>query len=303
MRSVLLALVLAGCTGVPDDLALGEPLVVRSATFVEGPLPSSQTAAPTVTLVETANSTVVLGEATKAFDGRTSTDAVAIGVALTGDGTGYWVLPVGAPDPTADYQPTWSIDTSIGWDLQLGSAAIEFIALDADGAAGAANAQPICVRPDLPDDDSTCDPSATPPDTVISLSWDADVDLDLFVITPDGKVVGHDHPSTVSHQPITAADLAAPHVGLLDRDSNAGCVIDGIDREDLVWQTSPERGTYLVYADLASACGRGAVRFRATVYRSDGTRLVAAESQDGELLPEDADGGVGPGLFLLQLAF
>jgi len=159
----------------------------------------------------------------------------------------------------------------------------------------------------VPDNFHACDATVAPPDTVLSLSWDADVDLDLLVRTPDDKLVGPSHPSTVAKDDIKPADLAAPHVGLLDRDSNANCAIDAIDREDLVWQTSPVPGTYLVYADLAASCGQAAVRFRATLYRAqpqdNGTsQLVEIEHADGVLTGAAADGGKGPGLFLLQLA-
>jgi hypothetical protein len=315
MRSYALTwlAVASGCSGVPDDLGLNEPIRVLGGTFVQGALPglppddTAPRTTPAITLIESANGVVHLGQAAKKIDGRASIDAVAVALGFESLGTGYWVSPVGPPDPAAGYEYTWSLDTSIGWDLPLGPGAIDVVAIDRDGVAGRRSKLAVCVRPDLLDNLATCDPSLAPPDTVLALAWDTDVDLDLVVRTPSDKLVGPSHPSTVAHEPVTSADLAAPHVGVLDRDSNAGCQIDGIGREALVWQTPPEPGTYLVYADLADACGQPSVRFTATLYRAqlsgDGTsRLVEVHHQDGRLLKAAADGGRGPGLFLLQLA-
>ncbi len=308
-----IAVVLAACTGTPSVLGLQEPIRVRNGTFVAGELPGDPFDAaapitdPAITLIETANNVVRVGQAGKRISGRASIDAIAVGIAFAGLGSGYWVAPVGPPDPAAGNEYTWTLDASIGWDLPLGPQAIELVAIGEHGVAGRQARTSVCVRPDLLDNFTSCDPSLAPPDTVLALSWDADVDLDLLVRTPSGKLVDPSHPSTVAHQPVTAADLAADHVGILDRDSNVNCTIDGINREALVWQTAPEPGTYEVYAELADACGQGAVRFTATLYRAqpagDGTsQLVEISHQDGRLLGAAADGGRGPGLFLFQLA-
>jgi hypothetical protein len=310
----LWSLVLVGCTGVSADLGLDEPLRIPGGRFVEAPLPglppdeTVERIAPAITLVETPNSVVRLGQAGKELSGRTSVDAVAVAVAFEGLGTGYWVSPLGPPDPTAGNELTWSLDTTIGWDLPIGPGAIDIVAINADGTAGRQQRTTVCVRPDLLDNFASCDPTLSPPDTVIALTWDTAVDLDLVVRTPAGKLVNPSGPSTIAHPPpITAAELAADGVGLLDRDSNARCQIDGINREALVFKTAPVSGTYIVYANLTDACGQEGVGFTATVYRStptdDGTRqLVEVTRQHGRLTAAAADGGRGPGLYLLQLA-
>jgi hypothetical protein len=315
MRIALAFIALAACTGRDADPGLGEPLRVRGGTFIAEPLPglppdaSASPGSPAITLVQLESSEVRLGQAGKRISGRTSTDAVAVGIAFEGLGTGHWVAPVGPRDPTAGNEFTWSLDTTIGWDLPLGAAVLDIVAIDAAGHAGQQQATEVCVRPDLLDGGATCNPAATPPDTVLALEWALDVDLDLLVATPDGKIVGPSEPTTIGHAPpITQAELSAPGVGILDRDSNADCRIDGIAREALVWATPPAPGTYIVYANLASACGvTTAITFTATLYRRqtvDGaSRLIEVQHQDGRLLPGAANGGRGPGLFLLQLAF
>jgi hypothetical protein len=305
--------VAAGC-GEPPSLGLDQPLRVRGATFRPGPLPGvpADGAAPetpaAITLVETMNTIATLGEPAKRVNGRATTDTVAIGVALAGAGDGWWVLPVGAPDPTAGNEYSWTIEAGLGWDLAIGPGAIDLVAIDGDGRAGRQTPVPVCVVPTVPDNLSTCDPTRAPPHTVVSLTWDRDVDLDLRVRTPSGKLVDHEHPTTIDQDaPITPADLRGEHVGILDRDSNAACRIDGFNRENLVWQTSPLPGPYLIYAGLSDACGQASVRLVATVYRSEpaeggAARLVEVRRQEAQLVGIDADGGHGAGLFLMQLA-
>lgn len=304
MKAALL-LTVAACNGVSADLGLDEPLRVPGARFVEAPLPGEppegEPIAPAVTLVETPNAVVRLGQAGKELSGRTSTDAVAIAIAMADLGGGYWVTPLGPPDPTANNELTWAFDTTIGWNVPLGPAAIDVVAIDAEGRGGRQYRTEVCVRPDLLDA-ASCDPDATPPDTVIALSWDTDVDLDLVVRTPAGKLVSGSSPSTIAHPPpITVDELAADGVGILDRDSNPGCRIDGINREALVFRTAPAKGTYFVYANLADACGQRAVNFTAIEYRAAGSHLEEVTRRTGRLLGDAADGGVGPGLFLVQL--
>ncbi len=307
-----LALVLAGCTGVSADLGLDEPLRVPNARFVEGPLPGlapddESTATPAITSVEFASTVIRLGQANKQVAGRTSTEAVAVAVAFTGLGTGYWVSTLGPPDPTEGNELTWKVDASIGWDVPVGPGSIDIVAIDAAGNAGKQHRTDVCVRADLIDN-STCDAALAPPDTVIALSWDTNVDLDLVVRTPEGKLVSSAAPSTIAHAPpIMPSELSGDGVGVLDRDSNGACRIDAINREALVWKTAPHAGAYLIYANLNDACGQASVRFTATLYRAktldDGTKqLVEVSRQGGRLFADAADGGVGPGLFLLQLA-
>ena len=86
--------------------------------------------------------------------------------------------------------------------------------------------------------------------------------LDMRVITPQGKTVDPKHPSTavaVNGQ----IDITAK--ARVDRDSVRGCVRDGHERENLVWQDAPLPGTYFVYASLYDACGQAAVRFNVSV--------------------------------------
>src|SRR5262249_21741946 len=150
---------------------------------------------------------------------------------------------------------------------------------------------------------NACDHTIPPPQAVLSLHWDTDADLDLVVITPDGKTVDPKHPTTA-----TGTDggvTVDPNVdGVFDHDSNGNCVIDGLRREDLVWQQKPLSGEYYVYTDMFSACGQPAARFTVTLYlaqkEGDDQYLVPVLTESGELLSSDEDSGATDGLFVTQ---
>ena len=151
----------------------------------------------------------------------------------------------------------------------------------------------------------TLSPASQPPTSVVSLVWDTPVDLDLRVITPEGKVVDPKHPSTAlavdGH-----VDPTVKGTGIFDTDALRGCVDTGHRRENLVWQDAPETGTYLVYASLFSACGQASVRFTLSLNQrapsADGgaLQLVDTFETTGELLAADADAGTRLGLFITE---
>jgi uncharacterized protein YfaP (DUF2135 family) len=137
--------------------------------------------------------------------------------------------------------------------------------------------------------------------------WDTPVDLDLRVITPQGKIVDAKHPSTalaVNGQ----IDVTAKGTGIFDRDSVRGCIRDGYQSENLVWQDAPLLGTYFVYASLYDTCGQSAVRFKVSINRpgpelDGGTQpLTSTFELTGELLAADADSGANLGLFVTEFS-
>ena len=158
-----------GVHGADRDFGLDEPLRVRGGTFIAEPLPvfradtSAEPTTPAITLVQLESNEVRLGQAGKDVFGRASTESVAVGIAFEGLGTGYWVSPVGPRDPTAGNEFTWALDTSIGWDLPIGPAAIDVVAIDGAGRAGRQQRASLCVRPDLLDNGSTCNAALAPP--------------------------------------------------------------------------------------------------------------------------------------------
>jgi uncharacterized protein YfaP (DUF2135 family) len=179
------------------------------------------------------------------------------------------------------------------------------VAIGENGQAGAQVGASLCVASRVPDNLHACDPKKAPPQAVISLRWDTNVDLDLQVLTAAGNVVDGKHPTTA---PPNDAGVVPADAGQLDRDSNAGCLIDGIRYENLAWNTGHPTGRYGIYVNLFDACKQGSVRFELSVYTAvpdvdGGSRLERFYDQAGELLDIQANGGAGLGLFITEFLF
>ena len=314
---------LFGCSSESITGGLTEPVQVRygnarNAQFRSGALPGSRPLtdeeilsdvppkAPTASLNVSAGA---VREAETGFtaSGSTSSEAVAIGLRFMDLGTGYWVFPVTGLDPTKPGTFNWNATLDFAGDIQPGTHTLGVVALDAAGHGGSQFTTQLCIISDIPDNLSACSASAEPPFSVLSLNWDTPVDLDLRVVTPQGKIVDPKHPSTalaVNGQ----FDPTAPGTGVFDTDAERNCVHTGHRRENLVWQTAPLPGTYFVYVSLYDACGQSSVRFNLSLNRpgpaGDGGKrqLESTYSQSGELLAADADSGAKLGLFVTEFS-
>lgn len=303
------ALVVA-CSGTKGETGIGEPIRLENAVFESGDWPAG--GLPTVTALETASTVVRPSEAGKALSGRTSPDAFAVAVRLADVGSGYWVFPVGGPDPQNNGELTWQTTADFGANVPVGPHVLRVVAVDANGAAGSPRDLTVCMTPPIPDNLNACDEKILPPSAILSLSWDAPADVDLVVVTPDGRIVDAKHPRTVAPPPpgpATPDAGAAVSVGTFDRDSNANCVVDNLRREDLVFQSRPPAGSYLVYARLFAACGTPAVHFTFSLFEPAATadpavqHLVESITKHGVLLPLEASGGATLGTFVTEVSF
>jgi hypothetical protein len=312
------ALILAACTdGAPRGV--GEPFFVRGAQFFEGKLPGTPplegtagaagtTAAeePAVTALELKSIVMYQGQGGKKLSGRLSTDAVAVGLQLDEAGTGYWVLPAGSPDSSSNGELTWDATADLGLSVQPGMHSLSVVALGSDGVAGRQLTQQLCVAERVPDGLNACDPNLPVPEVVFSLRWDANVDLDLVVVTPDRQIIDGKHPLT---EAVDSAGRVSPTAGVFDRDSNAGCAIDGVRFENLVFKTvKPSQGVWGLYVDLFDSCKQPAVHFEVGAYvattDAEGKRhLEPLHTQDGVLLASQASGGDGHGWFMFEVKF
>jgi len=303
---------------VSKTAALEEPIRIAAGQFITGALPGlpqppdSEDAGPgktpLVSDVQVLTNTIAPGMAGLDFGGHASANAQTVEVRFADLGTGYWVVPVGVPDPSANNALTWQFTADFGHAIAPGPHTLLFAAVDANGASGTQLGVPFCVDTPVPDNFNACSPKIAPPAAVLSLTWNAAVDLDLIVRTPSGVTVGGKNVTTAP--PGTSVKAASGGSnGVLDHDSNRGCVLDGIQREDVVWQTTPPAGTYAVWADLFGACGKPAVSLTVSLWiaeaGSDGGRRLVEQPPlaVGELVAAQANGGTAPGLYLGSFNF
>jgi hypothetical protein len=317
-RTLLLggALAMSGCGGEPLTTALEQPVRVPDAQFREGALPGLPplTAAevnagvvpkaPSVSGVSLLSALIPAHEPARTITGFASQGSQAVGVRFADLGTGYWLLPTREVDTVNNDALAWRIRAAFGESAPPGKHQLLFAAIDAAGRSGNQVGLTLCLEPEIPDNGSGCDPTKAPPALVVSLGWDAPVDLDLRVVTPSHKVVDSKHPTTADEDEDGKLDRSAPGLGSIDYDSFASCVPDGRRRESLVFQDTPAPGTYLVYANLFDACDQPGVAFDVSIQRAvageepDTLRLEQASHQAGQLQAAHANGGGGLGLFV-----
>jgi hypothetical protein len=310
----------SACTGpqVSANTGIEEPIVVATGQFISGPSPGFTPTSgeggtssvdggdgnPQITDVSIPNIAIDPGAEGVALSGHATPDAQAVTVRFADLGSGYWVIPVGPPDPTDNELLSWSFNADFARALPPGFHDLVFSAIDSGGVSGAKYDLAVCVDTIVPDNLNACVPKRAPPAAVLSLSWDAPVNLNLVVQDPLGRGVGGPTVAATDDGGVRANSSQAN--GIVDRDSNANCVIDNIDRQDVVWQTSPPVGTYSVWVDLFSACHQPSVTFSVALWlpepRPDGgpPQLVQQSPPvaQGELTATQANGGTGPGLYV-----
>jgi hypothetical protein len=312
------------CAGSSVTLGLTEPIRVKDAQFIEGPLPGTP---PRVTdggaaplenprvLGELLNGRVVrAGQPGKDIGGGTATpDTVAVAAALDGAGSGYWLLPSGAPDPTNGGAVGWKMSIDFAESAPLGIQNLVFAAVDEAGRSGTQFVQPMCIVPVIQDwigtnalEHNTCDPKLKPPAVVLSLDWDTPVDLDLEVATPEGVSVDAKHTTTALGGPDGGAAPDPSQIGRLIVDSNANCIPSGGNREQIVWEEQPTGGIYNAFVNLFDSCTKAGVHFNVALYvRQPGDepgtwKQVETTRASGSLVAADANGGSRTGLFVLD---
>jgi hypothetical protein len=312
-------LLLAGCdTG--SDILTGatEPIRISGGQFIQGKLPGAPppsedagtgeeagTTAPLSVTGVTFNSTLIEpGQSGKALGGNVTQDAIAVGAALDGLGTGYWVRPTGAPDSTQPGTVGFNLTANFDPGDPAGVRNLLVVALGPEGQAGIQSATPLCFVSRIPDNGHACDPTMVPPNTVFTLQWDSNFDLDLRVSTPSGESFSPQklYGSTFDAGSPPKIPPGAPHI---DRDSLANCTPDGFNQEDLIFDSPPPPGKYTVYVDPFASCGQQSARFKFTLYQVSGAcpacSLVAKSTISGEVLASQETGGTLVPLLVAQV--
>ena len=112
--------------------------------------------------------------------------------------------------------------------------------LDQDFVLGFQTGDSVGDFGDVDQVDVVVEPVATSANVQVSLSFDQDTDVDLYVQEPDGTRIFFGAP-------------VSPSGGELDLDSNPGCRIDGINQENISWTSAPV-GEYIVLVDYFTSC-------------------------------------------------
>jgi hypothetical protein len=308
---VLSLCALSACGGESLTTGLEEPFRVENAQYREGLLPGSaplsaadlgagtQPTTPYPTPPEVAGRIVSPADVGFNVAGRASTDTYAVGFALAGLGTGYWLIPVGAPDPTNSDELLWRAALDFGAALPPGLQYLLIAAFDGEGHSGTQRELELCVRAPTSDNLNSCDATLEPPALVVSLSWDNAADLDLEIVAPDGSLVNRAN---------TRGN--GPGIGdaQLQRDANQSCARSGVPRENLVWTTRPAAGDYAVYVNLHDTCGEDGATFQLSTWESAAAenpgefRQVETFRSAGTLVAAQANGGAARGLLVTRLA-
>jgi hypothetical protein len=320
------AVALPGCDGATPNPGPTEALQVSGGQFVPGDLPGFPLATDAgsasdggdagppahlqITQLGVPQLPVVAGAATQSISGVVTEDAQSIGVRFADVGTGYWVVPVGAPDLLYPAQLDFGLRANFAPTIPPGQHKLLAVAIgNGSGPGGGPNAGvqsqgTICIQNVVPDNGHACNAAAIPPAAVISLSWDTNFDLDLHVVTPDGRDI---NPKTPLGGPVDGGGAPPATAPSIDRDSLGSCVADGLRREDVIFPVAPAPGLYSIYVDPFASCGQSAARFTVTVYTMAGTCPACAQqavyTQTGELLAVQATGGATTGLFVHQQSF
>lgn len=277
------------CDRTASDPGLDAALRVTGAQFFRRAMPAD-TSGPKVASV-TVNAELTPGATQRSCIGELDHAATAVAIGFAGD-VGYWVLPAGTPSASALDRPTFTAELAIAAGLRPGPRELVIRAVDGERSFGPPiiKAITIVARPI---------PAGR---LVFSLSWDTGANLDLHVVDPDGVEVFKRNINSYEPGP-PGSPREAPGTthdgGVLDFDSHASCVPDGLYAENVVWSDAPPRGHYLVRLDTVSLCGEPGARWRVQALL-DGARVGAAEGYSTEA-DTRGDHNRGAGLLVLEV--
>jgi hypothetical protein len=269
-REAIFVIALACCDDVVADEGRDAALTVVNAAqdgapaqFVRDDWPS-RVDGPSVNAV-TVGSVFAAGTADRSLIGEIGREGRAVAIALSGD-LGYWIVPAGLPAASAAGSPTFTTGISFSPRLASGSRQLLVRAVDEHRRFGPIEARTIEIT------------AAGTPDgeLVIALVWDTGADLDLHVVDPRGVEVFARNISSYEPGPTKEAPGTPHDGGVLDIDSNAGCVADGRRSENVVWLEPPPAGHYVVRVDTFSMCDEDIATWRASAWLR-GERLAARE--------------------------
>lgn len=283
----LFALSCAESPSLPG-MGLDLQLRVREAQLQQGELPAPS-GGPSVTQILTPQIGVTRGDGTVQLGGRLGPGGVSLLVHGLGDRDHWQVAPSGFDFVIAD-ELLFGTELEFSHAIVSDTLEVQLQAVDQEGRAGDITTATFEMQSEVP-----------PSELLVSLGWDAAVDLDLHVELPSGVIVGAKNinafePVPGVQPPPDGATLGGYH----DYDSNQQCTLDLRNRENVVWQVPPPPGRYRVYAELFSACDRASVNFEAAAMQGEDTLANSGGTLYAFDAREHATDGEVPGLLVLE---
>jgi hypothetical protein len=263
---------------------------VADAQFYRGALPGDESGPP-VEAVNLVVNSIHAGYVDKSFSAVIGPQGTASALMLGGD-PGYWVVVAGPPAADTPTLPSVTATLQFSDNLLPGTYDLNVSAIDGSGKFGKPNVTKL-----------TAAEQGLPQGTlVVSLAWDTESDLDLHVIDGNGAEIFYGNIN--SWQPPGPGQPPPPpdaykSGGILDFDSNAHCVIDGLRREHVVWTQTPPKGHYIARVDAFSLCGQPFAHWSVVEYL-DGKALTQAR---GVALADDTRGDHGRDSGLTAIEF
>lgn len=243
----------AGDAGAPSTGAGGAAPAksgsaqLEGASFVDGTAPDAgeDLTAPAVE----APQSVIAGGTADYIVTLAGTDLASVLIQITGD-DGYFVVPAtgdsGQQTISVTLLPDYAGDTlGIGFALQ-----------DTDG-----NVSPWTTK-EIPVVETSTG------DVKVSLTFDQDEDVDLWVTDPLGNKIYYGLVQYLYGNTEKGAHL--------DLDSNASCNIDGVNNENIFWDSgSAPSGEYQVQVNYFARCAADSVNYTVTVSIGDNIRTYS----------------------------
>jgi hypothetical protein len=242
------------------------------------------------------NATIYPGVSNKSINGVVGPDANTVALGVAGDDA-YWLLPALTPD-NSDPLHTYKFTASLSVSPALATSPLlqpnpddpstlvlplSVRAVDAAGNFGPARVYSLIMYQ-----------TGSGGSLIVSLDWDAPVDLDLHVRTP--ILANNDADLVTVWAKARSAEPSLPDGGadgVLDFDSNEGCQIDGRDRENVVWTGEPPAGHYIVRVDAFSLCGQVSAAWHAIAHTPQATLGEASGVLTGAATREAPTAGAG----------
>jgi hypothetical protein len=218
-------------------------------------LPEGSDGGPSVTV--DAEATIINGGSLQVpVEASAEFEEVLIGLSTTeGAQSGYYEVTLPSPATSA------TVVLTIAQVLPVSAVTLDVAAVGAGGAVGVAGHQAASVT------------TVGSGEVQVSVSWDADSDVDLHVVDPNGEEIYY------------GATTAVTSGGALDLDSNAGCSIDGVRNENITFAEAPP-GDYEVRVDYYASCDVAETNYVVTV------QLPGQQPQVFEgVFTGDGDGG------------